>query len=508
MKPVFQIMIIMGVFAVSAFYCLHYFAGYEGLGDGNDYAALARNIANGNGLTVNHIYPLALNFNSTIPQPDNIWAPGYPIYLTFWFTIFGANDKASIWAAIVAVWILMAAAYLIARKIGGIEMGLLAAALVGLSHFVLRIAIEGTPEILTASLLTFSIYILLWPQNLRRVVFSGAIFGLAVLTRYQITFLAVPLVILFIEDKKRFLVTWIIVMFLTVTPWLIRNLLVLGNPFFTLQTYGEFTKGMGRFDDYYLTYRSFIPMTFWYALAHFPLSVAKKFIAGLFYFAKSFPSFFNFLGVVPFFYLFLKSGEIKGIERKIFLFSLWGICLIVIPTSFAGAHDRHLLPLLVFLIVAMLIGFRFLVRDFGINRDRLALIVATAILFLPAKAPIQEKELAGIANESRASMPAYSEIKRLVDSSEIVVSDVSDAIWWYSERNSIWIPVHFDDLKKLIETHQINFLYLDNPKKYLGKFTKSDSIQFAIMTERVPEFSGRGVLYIIKRDGITPIKLI
>jgi 4-amino-4-deoxy-L-arabinose transferase-like glycosyltransferase len=508
MKPGFQMIIILAVFAISAFYCLHYFGGYEGLGDGNDYTALARNIANGNGLTINHVYPLALNFNSAIPQPDNIWAPGYPIYLTFWFTIFGADDKVSIWAAIVAVWILMAAAYLIARKIGGIEMGLLAAVLVGLSQFVLRIAIEGTPEILTAILLTFSIYILLRPQNLRHVIFSAAIFGLAILTRYQITLLAVPLIILFIEDKKRYLVPWIIVMLLSVTPWLIRNWLVLGNPFFTLQTYGEFTKGMGRFDDYYLTYRSFIPMTFWYALSHFPLSVAKKFIAGLFYFAKSFPSFFNFLGVVPFFYLFFKSGETRGIERKIFLFSLWGICLIVIPTSFAGAHDRHLLPLLVFLIITMLVGFRFLVRDFGINRNRLAFIIATALLFLPAKAPIQEKELAGIANKSRASMLAYGEIEKLVGNSEVVVSDVSDAIWWYSERSSIWIPVHFDDLNKLIDEQQINYLYLDNPDKYLGKFARSDRAQFADIVEPVTEFSGPGVLYKIRHEEKTPTKSI
>ena len=508
MKSAVQIIIILVIFAMSAIYCLHFFGGYEGLGDGNDYSAMARNIASGQGMSINHVYPLTLDFNSKIPQPDNIWAPGYPIYLTFWFTILGANDMVAIWAAIVAVWILMIATYLLGRKIGGMGMGLLAAALVGLSQFVLRIAIEGTPEILTAILLTFSIYILLRPQNLRRIIFSAVLFGLAVLTRYQITLLAAPLAVLFIDNRKRFLASWIAVVMLSVSPWLIRNWLVLGNPFFTLQTYGEFAKGMGRFDDYYLIYRSFIPMTFWYAVSHFPLAVAKKFIAGLFYFAKTFPSFFNFLGVVPFFYVFFKLNDLKDIERKILQFSLWGICLIVVPTSFAGAHDRHLLPLLALLIITMIVGFRFLVRDFGIGKNNYGLIIATVILFLPAKAPIQERELSVIANKSQVSMIAYGEISRLVNENEVIVSDVSDAIWWYSQRNSIWIPVHFGDLMKLIDEQHINYIYIDDLQKYLSKFAESDREQFANMVEPVTEFGGPGILYRIKPLENIPTKII
>ena len=147
-------------------------------------------------------------------------------------------------------------------------------------------------------------------------------------------------------------------------------------------------------------------------------------------------------------------------------------------------------------------------RDFGIAKNKLAIVVATVILFLPAKAPIQERELSVIANKSQASMTAYREISRLVNEDETVVSDVSDAIWWYSERNSIWIPVHFDDLMKLIDEQQINYLYINDLQKYLSKFVESDREQFANMVEPVAEFAGPGILYRIKPPENIPTKII
>ena len=70
--------ILIFILIISALYCYAFFGGYLGLSDGNDYAGLARNILRGEGFSLGHLYPLALTFNSDIPQPNNLWAPVYP----------------------------------------------------------------------------------------------------------------------------------------------------------------------------------------------------------------------------------------------------------------------------------------------------------------------------------------------------------------------------------------------------------------------------------------------
>ncbi|HBC45581.1 MAG TPA: hypothetical protein DEO84_10250 [candidate division Zixibacteria bacterium] len=493
------IVIIVLLFLFTAIYCFYFFGGYEGIGDGNDYAGLARNINRGQGFTLGHIYPLSLAFDPNIPQPNNMWAPGYPLYLAIWFSILGANDTAAMLASIFALWLLIIAGYLLGRKVLDERLGLIIAALIALSQIVLYAAVEGTPEIFTGAILAFSLLVIIGKQNMARIIISGILFAISILTRYQIAIVGIPLAILFIENKKRFLPIWLIAVLFGISPWLLRNALVLGNPLFTLQSYGEFTKGMGRFDDFYSTYRSFTPMSIFYTVSHFPYDLAKKFAGGLIFLGGAFPLRFNFLGIIPFFFGLIKIDRLEGIQKKILLFAFISSVLIIILSALDGHHDRHLVPLQVFYAVSTMIGFILLAKEFKFFARKTLLIIFGLLLFLPARFPFQEFRLSSIAAENKGNRAVYSKITEAVKPDEVVISDASDAIWWYADRPSIWIPVHYDDLKTLLARDDCYFIFLSRPSDFIKKLSNDEIADFAYSTELMLEMQEHGSLFRLKK---------
>ena len=500
MKKSTVIIIFAILFALTAAYCFYFFGGYEGSGDGNDYAGLARNIIRGDGFSLGHIYPLSLAFDPQIPQPDNMWAPGYPLYLSFWFWIFGPHDSSAVMASIFAVWLLIISGFLLSRKIIGDRLGLITAALIAVSQIVLYAAVEGSPEILTGAILTFSIFIILSKQDSSHIFLSGFLFALTVLTRYQIAIVGIPIAILFIENKRRLLPIWIGAIILGLAPWLVRNMIVLGNPFFSLQSYGEFTKGMGRFDDFYFTYRSFTPMSLIYTLSHFPFDLAKKFISGLIFLGGAFPIRFNYLGIVPFFFALMKIWQIEGVQKKVVWFAFSSSLLIIFISALDGQHDRHLVPLQPFLAVSTLIGSVLLAKEFSFYHRKALVIVLGALLFLPTRFPYQELTLLQTADDSRANQIEYAEIAKIVNPGQVVISDASDAIWWYADRPAIWIPVHFDDIKSLFARFDCYYVYLVKPNDFMNRLKNDEIVEFVRSTELVPNTPGSGRLYLVKKN--------
>jgi hypothetical protein len=503
-KKTADILALLAIFACTAIYCAIFFGGYEAIGDGNDYAALARSIIRGEGFLLGHIYPLGLVFDPTVPQPNNIWAPGYPVYLAIWFSLLGADDSVALAASIFAVWLLVAGGYILGRLLGGRFMALMTAALLGLSQIVLYSAIEGTPEILAGAMMTFSILLIINHPSKLKILISGGLFGIAVLTRYQLAFVAVPFALIFFNRALGRKGIWALSALIVILPWLIRNWLVLGNPFFTLQAYGEFTKGMGRFKDYYFTYRSFIPMSLLSTLTHFPLDMAKKVVGGLVFFAGAFPLRFNFLGLVPYFYSIMKVRQVLSVERKAILFSVSSAILIALLSSIDGHHDRHLLPLQALLIISMLVGLRYLLQEMSLTKYRIAVIISGALLFLPARAPFLEMRLHGIAENSRANQPGYAMLGKFTEPDDVIVSDASDAVWWYGERNSIWIPAAYDDLRLLISQGPCDFIYLVDNSSFINSLGDTQLADFVGSVEAVESFLGPGELYKVIADRNIP----
>ncbi|MEE9555265.1 MAG: glycosyltransferase family 39 protein [candidate division Zixibacteria bacterium] len=477
MKLWFRIAALAFILAFSCFYISYFFDGYLGLSDGNDYAGLARNIVRGEGFTLGHVYPLAMTFDPDVPQPNNMWAPAYPVYLAFWLLLLGTSDFALMIATIAVVWFLILLAYNAGSRLLNPSWGLLAAALVGLNQSVLKTALDGSPEILTAALLLLSVLIL--SKRIKGgVVLSGVIFGIAILSRYQIALLAVPAILYFLNKDKKSAFLWSGIILATVSPWLIRNMMVFGNPVFTLQTYGEFTKGMGHLDYYYYTYRSFTPMTFWYALGNFPFYLFKKFIAGNVYFALNFPAIVNFFGIIPLAYFARRLFNQEDAEIAFFKFTAVSLVILVGVSSLDGQHWRHVVNLHPFLAVSIALGLKSIIIGVPAFKRITLSIALILLIFFPARLPFQELELSHTSNTVRASLPVYELINSESEPGDVVISDASDAVWWYADRPSVWIPVLYPDVVRALEISDAEYVYLEDLSAFLTSLSNEEIIDF------------------------------
>jgi hypothetical protein len=315
---------------------------------------------------------------------------------------------------------------------------------------------------------------------------------------------AIPLALIFFHRRGTALAAWALAALAATLPWLIRNWIVLGNPLFTLQTYGEFAKGMGRFNDYYYVYRSFVPMPLWYVATHLPFDLGKKFVGGLIFFAGAFPLRLNFLGVVPFIFGILRIGQVRPVERRMILFAFVAAASVIAISSLDGHHDRHLLPLQACIAVAMLIGFKCLLDEIGAARYKVLVIALGALLFLPSRAPFIEMRLNLLAERYRTDKIGYAIMGNHVEPEAVVVSDASDAIWWYGERNSIWIPATFEDLKLLLSLGRCDYVHLLDVSAFFNALSEEEAGVFAGLVQPVDEFPGPGELFRVLKEERIP----
>jgi len=495
-----KIVILALVMIFAGGYIGYFFNGYLGLSDGNDYAGLARSLVRGEGFSLGHIYPLALTFDQRIPQPDNLWAPAYPVYLAVWFLILGVSDFSILFATIFAVCLLIFAVYLLGAKIGGPFWGLFAAAMTGLNQSVLGVALEGSPEILTAALLALAIITALNEERTWKIALSGVVFGLCVLARYQMILLAIPFFLLFLVRKRQLLIWWSLALFATISPWLIRNLIQFGNPIFSLQAYGEFTKGMGHLKYYYYNYRSFDPMTFWYGLTHFPYFMFKKFGAGLYFFTFNSPTVINFFGLIPFGYGIMKSWKDSTTTGRFAQFSGVSAVLVIIISSLDGHHWRHIVNLFPLLAVTIAIGLSKILDNVGLFRKRLAAVILVFMMFFPARLPFLELELKNNQMSIAQAKPIYEKIKTESNAGDIIISDASDAVWWYCDRSSIWLPVQYDDLVKLFDMIDSGYIYLEDSSEFFSTLMDEELLDFHQRTMLIDGKLGGWSLYRIDID--------
>jgi hypothetical protein len=341
---------------------------------------------------------------------------------------------------------------------------------------------------------------LLSSQKNYALILSGILFGLAIITKYHLAIIGILIVILFLENFRRHLFIWLSAALITISPWLIRNWIVFGNPFFALQYYGEFARGFTKLEDPDFVYRSFTPMPLGHIITHYPLDWAAKAFSGMVYFAKSFPIFFNYLGIVPFIFGLYKIGNFQGVQRKAVLLAFLGAVLIMVLGAFDGHDSIQLVSLQPFYAIGTLLGGVVFARAMGFYRFKIAVAFAALILFLPARYPYQETELKITAMKSQADREAYAQIARIVAPSEEVVSDVPASVSWYAKRKAIWLPAHYDDFKSLVNRPDCRYLYINDPVTFMNKRTDRELGDFGVSFRSVKGFNGPGRLYILYNE--------
>ena len=200
--------------------------GFIGKGDAvGQYLPLAKNFALGKGFTLDGVTPYAYK------------APGYPLYLAFFYKIFGV-----FWPALIVQIIFSASLAVFIFKIGG-EIGLerkvswIAAVLTATAPHLIYYSNFYVTESLFAFLFILGIWFFirfLKEPNLKYALLSGVFLGLDTLTKVSVQYLPfvfLPFLIFLIwktprETRKKFILLFVVffLVFIAVfAPLAIRN---------------------------------------------------------------------------------------------------------------------------------------------------------------------------------------------------------------------------------------------------------------------------------------------
>lgn len=497
------IVLIVLVMVIAVVYCLLLFGGYSGTSDTCDYGGLALNLISGKGFTVNHVLPLSLVFIPNVPQPNCTWAPGYPVFLAGVFTVLGVSDYSILGANLFLFLMVIISGYFLTKKYVNYEAALIFVLFMGLNQYSYYTILYGSPEMLAAALLTFSL--LLWGDNYRRVIIAGLFYGLAVLTRYQMVILLPVYLVFFKKINKKYIV-FIAVVVIVCAGWLVRNIVLFGDPLFCLQRYGEFTKGMGIGDDFYYTYRSLEPAGFFYVISTYPLLFLRKLAVGVTYFLRTLPEHLNSFGLFLVFWAIIyreklatlnsnKSRMGVNLWRPAVRFLIIGVALTVIICLFDGQHHRHLYIFNPLMIMISSAGFNDFALRTGIMKKRFYYLVLLLFFLIPLQFPQQEVWLRDLKVRIKAEIPVYREVAINLSCYGPVASDASDALWWYSGLNTVWMPTNYETFVKVDSLIDIKAVYFQKDD-WLKKLDKEERRKFMISFPEIRRFNDGSVLYI------------
>lgn len=170
------LLLLLIVLSVSIFFLLTFYklntSGYLSFSDGAKFANVARNIALGNGFSTNFSFWGASLF-STGGIPYLV-----PLAMSLFFKIFGSSDLSVVAFSSFFYLCLVAAVYVLAKKLYGSLTGVLSALSVALSVSYLNYATSGASEPLFAFTAVMSAHFMLMKKKLFNILFFVSLVGL------------------------------------------------------------------------------------------------------------------------------------------------------------------------------------------------------------------------------------------------------------------------------------------------------------------------------------------
>ena len=196
-----------------------------------EYSDIARNLIKDHSFVYSYLNAEYVNF----------CPPLYSFLVAFIYLISNFNSFAVIFAQIIIFSFLCAVVFMIGEEIFGFKIGFLAAICVMLHPVLLFYTLRYEHcLILDSFMITFSIFTMLMlrekPASLWRLIVSGSVLGLSFLSRGTALIL-LPVFVFWISFafnqsfKKRLKTAFglILISFMIITPWTIRNYLVTGK---------------------------------------------------------------------------------------------------------------------------------------------------------------------------------------------------------------------------------------------------------------------------------------
>jgi tetratricopeptide (TPR) repeat protein len=217
-----------------------------------DRAQLARHLAAGDGFVTSVVRPLSLAFNSDVARhPDLYNAPLYPLALSAAYRVVHPSERVAAGAG-VAMWILsLWLMYGVARAWCRAEAAAMATVFYGVNAATIASAIQGLPFVLASMTVLLAVWLAIGhvrsaePKTAVdlpwwRALVCGVACALAYLTQELLIVVAIVVGVYFVTTQRRGLKTlgvFALGFVAALLPWMIRNLLVVHRPLFSLYWY-------------------------------------------------------------------------------------------------------------------------------------------------------------------------------------------------------------------------------------------------------------------------------
>jgi 4-amino-4-deoxy-L-arabinose transferase-like glycosyltransferase len=232
--------------ALGVFLGLYYKSTFVGLVDRHamDAAQIARNVSSGQGFTTHLIRPfnVVLVGNSDLQSVELNTGPAFPYVVASGFKLKGWSDQGTAWVSLFFMLATVVSTYVLGRLLFNARVGLLSAAVMGVSAPVLEAATSGTEWTMAAFL--FSLMLLAVALHHGSTLGQGRMPGhlyaaacavllaLLYMTNHILLFLVVPLAVYFAVtgERRRFcLIVFAVTAVVAVAPWAYRNASLTGG---------------------------------------------------------------------------------------------------------------------------------------------------------------------------------------------------------------------------------------------------------------------------------------
>jgi len=472
--------------------------------DSMNYAAIAREIGRGNGFTTKQIRPLSLFFDGSYQDhPTLVRPPLYPLLVAISQKIFGPVGFASLAVNILAFSAIPPSIYYLGRQFFDRYVALTSGALIIFNYQLIRYSIGG----LTEPLYTLFFILLIIAIFKDRYVLAGFFLGLSYLTHYS-TQLLVPGVVLLIlvnssQIRDRIYNTGItgFITVLTTSPWLIRNLIIAGDPFFSLQRYE-----VVMFTQTYparTLYRLFEPISVSEFIINNPTEMVVKFIQGLQALYIGIPSLHQNWIIIPLAAIGLYHSKFD--KKRALLVGIAGMIAIqFVMLASISPLSRLFIRFSPIIVLFSSVGIIAIVDRFNpkiesnlfripeISQRSLVLFIVVIVIIPNIFAMALLNPTSEYVAEEQET---FNEIKSETPEDAVIISNTPWTISWFADRVAIWMPAKEETINE--EMSDVDYIYVSPRSNIENQREKFDLIESEIVEkefEVVREFESGGIL--------------
>lgn len=442
--------VVLGTFLAAAAWTLlwafvHPPVPHHGGSDLYEQLTVARHLAAGEGFLTDIAYPLsaAFPFATRIPQPLIHRPPGYPLLLVP--AVAGGADPATALQRVRLLHLLLLGSVAGLGMLSLLRTGRALAVPLWLGALLVNPLLDmgarwGQVEIV-AGLLLLGLWLRRDRAGWREGVIDGILAAAVALFRLELAWL--PWLLVAGRRGRRWWAAALLAWALLLTPWLVRNARLAGDPLFSLQAHAEQRKGLaGQVVSPYLELE---PERFDATLRRDPGAVAAKTLAGVRHQVQRLGRWLPWPLLAAGLAIGLRRGPRRLPRRR--LLALAACILLYAPLS----HDpRHLLPLLPLLLLGLCATAPPLLD--GMVRTRTGRLAGTATLLLltvgllPARMPGWDAARHSAAADA-PRLAALTDAARALPPGPILADDA--AVFWWSQRMGMIRPARAEDLPRL-----------------------------------------------------------